>query len=91
MQINNNDPAKIGRDYVLKVEVKGKSIKCYVDGKLEIDVEDDAFSKGAIGVGTFNAEGHFDDVTVNGPGIPLAAVSPQEKLPRTWGLIKARY
>ena len=90
MQINNNDPAKIGRDYVLKVEVKGNSIKCYVDGKLEIDVEDDAFPEGAIGVGTFNAEGHFDDVMVNGPGIPLA-VSPREKLPHVWGIIKARY
>jgi len=90
MQINNNDPAEIGRDYVLKVEVNGNSIKCYVDGNLEIDVVDDAFPQGAIGVGTFNAVGHFDDVTVNGPGIPLA-VSPEEKLPRTWGLVKASY
>jgi hypothetical protein len=90
MQINGLNPAKIGQDYVLKVEVKGKQIKCYVDGKLEIDIQDDDFRKGAIGVGTFNAEGHFDDVTVNGPGIPLA-VSPREKLARTWGVIKAGY
>ena len=90
MQINNNNPAEIGRDYLMKVEVEGNSIKCYVDGELEIDLEDDAFPAGAIGVGTFNAEGHFDDITVNGPDIPLT-VSPKEKLARTWGFIKAGY
>ena len=90
IKINNNKPSEIKRDYILKVEVKGDSIKCYVDGKLEIDVQDKSFPKGAIGVGTFNAEGHFDDVTVNGTGIPLT-VSPREKLARTWGLIKTGY
>ena len=89
IQINNNKPAEIGRDYILKVELKGDNIKCYVDDKLEIDVEDDSFSQGAIGVGTFNAEGHFDDVTVNGEGIPQA-VSPKEKLAISWGRIKSR-
>jgi len=89
MQINNNDPAEIGRDYILKVEVEGNSIKCYVDGKLEIDVEDDSFPQGAIGVGTFNAVGHFDDVTVNGKGIP-SAVSLSGKPATTWGRIKSR-
>lgn len=88
MQINNNDPAEIGRDYILKVEVKGDNIKCYVDGKLEIDVEDGSFPQGAIGVGTFNAVGHFDDVTVNGKGIP-SAVSPYGKPATTWGWIKS--
>ena len=87
MQINNNDPAEIGRDYILKVEVKGDNIKCYVDDKLEIEVEDDSFPQGAIGVGTFNAEGHFDDVNVNGKGIP-SAVLTEGKLSTTWGWIK---
>ena len=63
------------------------TIKCYVDDKLEIDVQDGSFPQGAIGVGTFNAEGHFDDVTVNGKGIP-SAVSPKEKLATSWGRIK---
>ncbi|MFQ6043973.1 MAG: family 16 glycoside hydrolase [Candidatus Poribacteria bacterium] len=89
IKINNNKPAEIKRDYILKVEVKGDSIKCYVDDKLEIDVQDKSFPQGAIGVGTFNAEGHFDDVTVNGKGIP-SAVSPQGKLAQTWGCIKDR-
>jgi len=85
--INNNKPAEIGRDYILKVEVKGDEIKCYVDGELEIEVQDDSFPQGAIGVGTFNAEGHFDDVTVNGKGIP-SPVFPKGKLATTWGRIK---
>jgi len=89
VKINNNKPAEIGRDYILKVEVKGDSIKCYVDGELEIDVQDDSFPQGAIGVGTFNAEGHFDDVSVNGKGIP-SAVSPTGKLATSWGRIKTR-
>lgn len=87
IKINNNNPAKIGRDYILKVEVKGNNIKCYVDGKLEIDVEDKSFPQGAIGVGTFNAEGRFDDVIVNGKGIP-ELVSPKGKIAQTWGWIK---
>ena len=89
IQINNNDPAEIEQDYILKVEVKGDNIKCYVDDKLEIDVQDGSFPQGAIGVGTFNAEGHFDDVTVNGKGIP-SPVSPQGKLAQTWGWIKGQ-
>lgn len=89
MKINNNKPAELKRDYILKVEVKGDSIKCYVDDKLEIDVQDKSLPQGAIGVGTFNAEGHFDDVTVNGKGIP-SAVSSKGKLAQTWGCIKDR-
>jgi len=88
VKINNNKPAEIGRDYILKVEVKGDNIKCYVDGKIEIDLQDNSFPQGAIGVGTFNAEGHFDDVTVNGKNIP-SGVSPTGKLSTFWGKIKA--
>jgi len=90
MQINNNQPAEVGRDYVLKAEVNGKRIKCYVDGRLEIEVEDDAFPQGAVGVGSFNAGGIFDDVTITGTGIPTA-VSAKGKLAQTWGHIKGRY
>lgn len=87
IKVNNNKPAEIGRDYILKVEVKGDNIKCYVDGQLEIDVQDNSFPQGAIGVGTFNAGGHFDDVNVNGKDIPRA-VSPTGNLSIIWGRIK---
>ena len=90
MQINGGNPAEIGRDYVLKVEVEGDDIRCYVDGVLEIEVTDDAFPAGAIGVGTFNAVGHFDDVSVNGDGIPRP-VAPRGKLPEVWGRLRRAY
>ncbi len=84
---NKSKPCKLNQDYILKIEVNGDSIRCYIDDKLEIEAQDKSFTKGAIGVGTFNAEGHFDDVTVNGKGIP-SAISPKEKLPISWALIK---
>ncbi len=90
MQINGGNPAEIGRDYVLKVEVEGGDIRCYVDGVLEIEVFDDEFATGAIGLGTFNAVGHFDDVSVNGDGIPRP-VEPAGKLPTAWARLRAAY
>ena len=90
MQINGGQPAERGRDYVLKVEVEGDDIRCYVDGVLEIEVTDDAFPTGAVGVGTFDAEGHFDDVSVNGDGIPRP-VAPRGKLPAVWARLRAAY
>ena len=50
--------------YDLKVVVSGSNIKCYVDGELKIDFTDTSYASGAIGVGTFNAHTHFDDVIV---------------------------
>jgi hypothetical protein len=83
-------PAEIGVDYVLKVEVEGDAIRCYIDGVLEIDVTDGDFSNGAIGVGTFDAVGHFDNVSVNGEGIPRP-VAPRGNLPVVWGRLRAAY
>lgn len=90
MQINGNQPAEIGRDYVLKVEVEGDDIRCYVDGVLEIEVTDGDFRTGAIGVGTFNAVGHFDNVSVNGDGIPRP-VESRGKLPTVWARLRSAY
>jgi len=39
------------RWYILKVEVKGKNIKGYIDGKLAIKAKDEAFTSGGIGIG----------------------------------------
>jgi hypothetical protein len=90
IQINNGQPAEIGQDYILKVEVEGDSIKCYVDGELEIEVFDGSFQQGAVGVGTFNAVGHFDDVSVNGEGIATNPVEAEGKLTTTWASIKSK-
>jgi len=88
LQENKAKPSELKKNYVLKVEVAGDSIKCYIDGELEIDLTDNSFPKGAIGVGTFNTEGYFDNVTVNGKGIAANAVSTKGKLTTTWASIK---
>jgi len=77
-------------DYVLKVEVEGADIRCYVDGVLEIEATDDAFPTGAVGVGTFDAVGTFDDVSVNGEGI-AAPVESRGKLPSVWARLRGAY
>jgi len=90
MQINPDKPAEIGRDYVLKVEVEGDSIRCYVDGVLEIETTDSDFATGAVGVGTFDAVGSFDDVSVHGVDID-APVEARGRLPEVWARLRSAY
>jgi hypothetical protein len=87
LQENMTKPANAGQNYVLKVDVTGDNIKCYIDGQLEIELQDSSFSKGAVGVGTFNTEGHFDDVNVISKDV-TSAVSMNGKLTTTWASIK---
>ena len=88
LQENNGKPSELGQDYILKVEVEGDNIKCYIDGELEIELQDASFPNGAIGVGTFNTEGYFDNVSVNGEGIAANPVLMAGKLTTTWASIK---
>ena len=90
IQINGDNPAEIGRDYVLRVEVQGSDIKCYVDGVLEIEVTDDSFPAGAVGVGSFDAASSFDNVTVSGDGV-ATAVESGGKLPSVWARLRSEY
>jgi len=80
---NKSRPCEIGKDYILRVEAKGDNFKCYIDDELEMEVTDASFPSGAIGVGTFNANGRFDNVSVNGKGIAANAVSTIGKLTTT--------
>jgi len=84
---NMAKPAVVGQDYILKVDVSGNNIKCYIDGQLEIELQDDSFPMGAVGVGTFNTDGYFDDVIVD-DGDVASAVSTKGKLATTWASIK---
>lgn len=88
LQENLANPCEIGQDYILTVEAEGDTFRCYIDGELEMEIFDDSFPAGAIGVGTFNADGRFDDVSVNGPGIAPNAVSAAGKLAMTWASLK---
>lgn len=89
LQENLAKPSEMEQDYVLKVEVEGNNIRCYIDDELEIELQDDSFANGAIGVGTFNTQGYFDNVTVNGAGIAPNPVSQAGKLALTWASVKA--
>ena len=60
-----NEPAVIGDIYTLKVIVEGSNIKCYVDDVKKIEFTDSTYSTGRVGVGTFNAHTHFDDVLIS--------------------------
>jgi hypothetical protein len=61
-----NEPAVIGQTYTLKVVAEGNRIKCYVDGVKKIDYVDTTapYLTGRVGVGTFTAHTHFDDIFV---------------------------
>jgi hypothetical protein len=64
LEIDNTKPTVIGQIYALKVIVEGSNIKCYIDDEKIFDVMDSTYTTGRVGVGTFNAHTHFDDVLV---------------------------
>jgi len=49
----------------IKIIADGPSMMVFVDGMLKIDVVDATFSNGNIAFGTWNAEGHFDNIVVS--------------------------
>jgi hypothetical protein len=50
--------------YKLKVELKGPNIKCYLNDKLMIEVNDTTYLDGKIGLKSSNTYSHWDDVVV---------------------------
>ena len=76
--------------YEFKLEVVGNKFNCYLDGELMFELEDpgNIYSWGRIGFRMWNSHARYDDVSIIGPGIPGAAVTPGEKLTATWGQIK---
>ena len=81
-------PTEIGKVAIMKAVVKGSDIECWLDGELLFEATDADFKFGAIGVGTFNAAAEFDNITVEGPGVPATAVEFTGKLATTWANIK---
>ncbi|MBM3242412.1 hypothetical protein FJZ31_39640 [Candidatus Poribacteria bacterium] len=82
--------------HLWKMEVKGDQISVFLDDKLLVEATDNTYKKGTIGFGGHNMDSAtgknvilFDDVSVNGPGIPASlSVSPRGKLALTWGEMK---
>ena len=86
-----------GREYKLRMTEKEDIIKCYLDGKLALELAmDKRFTSGVVGLWISNVRAHFDDVVVTGANIPDGgpglgkAVKPQARLATTWAYIKHR-
>jgi len=77
----------------VKVEIAGDNIELYLRDKLQkkftqSDIIGDPYDYGGIGLCGFGSEPHFDNVKVEGPGIPGMAVDPAGKLTTTWGHLR---
>lgn len=75
-----------GRVYAVRVEVRGPDIRCFLDGEELFHKRDDVFTKGHIGLATFQAAARFREIRVtstdgrilwNGP--PATAGSSENK------------
>lgn len=78
---NNVKVVAEGNDFIMSLN--GKEQKRYTDKSGKHDF-------GGIGLATYNADAFFDNVKVEGPGIPGAAVESTGKLTITWAQIKVR-
>lgn len=60
-------PLQAGHWYIMKIENDGNHIECYLDGKKYLDVKDDTFQSGKIGLWTkADAVTAFDNLKVKG-------------------------
>ena len=63
-------PARIefGRWYDIKVEVRGNQATSYLDGVRAASGRDARFSRGMVGLGTYNTVVRFRDIAIKSPG-----------------------
>ncbi|MFC1715184.1 family 16 glycoside hydrolase [Candidatus Poribacteria bacterium] len=78
-----------------KLVVEGMQASIFVDDEEAFDPLDigDGFESGGIGLRQWGDHGHYDNVLISGPGIPLSAgesVEPDGKLASIWGSIKVQ-
>jgi hypothetical protein len=93
LEQNPGKTLQSGKWNEVKVEMVDQNVKLYLNGKLEKDFDfpkDFQLNYGGIALATYNASAIFDDVKVEGPGIPTFPVSPKEKLATSWGALKAK-
>lgn len=79
---------KGGDAYTLTFEVKGETLKTFIDGKLMIEQKDKTYNKGRPGLGGRDSTVLYEYVDINGPGIKPSAVESTGKLAVTWGQLK---
>ena len=85
------DTLKSGEWNDVKVVATGNDFVLFLNGKEQKKYTDKSGTHdfGGIGLATYSAEAFFDNVKVDGPGIPGAAVNFAGKLTTAWGHIKA--
>ena len=76
------------QEYEAEITVEKKDIIVVINGEEITTVTDSKYAAGRIGVGGYASSNAFDEITVEGPGIPPSAVTPGGKLATTWGTIK---
>ena len=81
---------EVGETYRLKVIAEGQNYQCFVDDELVFEGDDDMKFRdsGRIGFITFEANVHFDNLSIDGEDIPAFAVEPNGKLATRWGQLK---
>ena len=60
-------PITLGTWYTLKLEVKGSTLRLYVDGVLQLETTDPQFQSGQIALLVDRSDVSWDDVTVTNP------------------------
>lgn len=67
-----------GTWYVVALELKGSSIKMYVDGRLELEATDGSLASGGIGLVAYKTATKYDDVLVSDAGGGPGPEEPEE-------------
>ena len=70
---------KGGEAYTIFFEVKGETIKTYIDGKLQVETKDKTYKDGRPGLGGRDSTVVYDYVEINGPGIAATPDDHQGK------------
>ncbi len=79
-------PDEKTHDY--KIELKGESIIVFVDGNVIFDVKDNRIAKGTVGLGGYGSRVQYDNLRIEGVGLPKSAVQAHSKLATCWGDLK---
>jgi serine/threonine protein kinase len=72
------------RWYQIHLEVRGSTYRCYVDNKLWLQTQDEAFTHGKCGIGVWNPNNRFRDIKVTAPDGSILWSGPPDlsSLPR---------
>ncbi len=79
-----------GDAYTIAFEVKGNTLKTFMDGQLMVETTDDTYKNGRPGLGGRTSTVLYEYVEITGPGIdpPPTSVDSAGKLAVTWGQLK---